>query len=444
MRCILRLSSRLSTWVLSIAAGGFLCTNVPVAQAQSVSEYTIPMESNTFVTKKNADAQPSQKNRVMTHVGREGLFFSSDTGSTASTFIYFSKADKPRFRIRVKGKGTLDVRCGKQTKRLRIDTKEWEDKDLGRMSVQGGYTHLDFKCSGNEEKQFILVQKLFVADTEQEPLFIKENFSAHFGRRGPSVHLQYALPKHKTIEWFYNEVTVPPSGDVVGSYYCAQGFSCGYFGIQNNSPHERRVLFSVWSPFDTQDPALIPEKDKIVVLKKGENVQSNEFGNEGAGGQTFLRYNWKAGNTYRFLLHALPDNSGSTTFTAYFYAPEENRWLLIASLRRPRTQHFVAGSYSFVENFNPNMGYLNRKAYFGNAWAYTSKKEWKPVLHTTVTNDDTGHNGVRVDYGGGTEGNRFFLQMGGFTGNGLLAERQLYIKETGTCPKIDFTSLPNK
>ena len=29
----------------------------------------------------------------------------------------------------------------------------------------------------------------------------------------------------------------------------ANGFGEGYFGIQVNGPNERRVLFSVWSPF---------------------------------------------------------------------------------------------------------------------------------------------------------------------------------------------------
>jgi hypothetical protein len=34
------------------------------------------------------------------------------------------------------------------------------------------------------------------------------------------------------IEWFYSELTVPEGSDVIGSYFMANGFSEGYFGIQ--------------------------------------------------------------------------------------------------------------------------------------------------------------------------------------------------------------------
>ena len=95
-------------------------------------------------------------------------------------------------------------------------------------------------------------------------------------------------------EWFYNEITVPAGNDVIGSYFMADGFKEGYFGMQVNSPTERHILFSVWSPFQTDDPASIPEDKKIILLKKGANVHAGEFGNEGSGGQSYLNYNWKA------------------------------------------------------------------------------------------------------------------------------------------------------
>lgn len=53
------------------------------------------------------------------------------------------------------------------------------------------------------------------------------------------------------VEWFYSEITVPKSNDVIGSYFMANGFAEGYFGIQVNSASERRVLFSVWSPYSS-------------------------------------------------------------------------------------------------------------------------------------------------------------------------------------------------
>lgn len=111
---------------------------------------------------------------------------------------------------------------------------------------------------------------------------------------------------------------------MIGTYFMANGFAEGYFGIQVNSEKERRILFSVWSPFHTDDPKSIPDDQKILLLKKGEGVYTGEFGNEGSGGQSFLRYNWQAETTYKFLLKGEPDGKGNTVYSAWFFAPENN------------------------------------------------------------------------------------------------------------------------
>jgi len=76
---------------------------------------------------------------------------------------------------------------------------------------------------------------------------------------------------------------VPAGQDINGSFFMANGFSAGYFGMQVNSPTEKRVLFSIWSPFSTNDPALVPDKDKVHLLRKGENTITQVFGGEGSG-----------------------------------------------------------------------------------------------------------------------------------------------------------------
>src|SRR5690606_21222867 len=80
----------------------------------------------------------------------------------------------------------------------------------------------------------------------------------YWGRRGPSVHLQYQFPRSTPLTYAYSEITVPKGQDAIGSYFMANGFGEGYFGMQVNSDTERRVLFSVWSPFQTDNPADIP------------------------------------------------------------------------------------------------------------------------------------------------------------------------------------------
>jgi prepilin-type processing-associated H-X9-DG protein len=83
----------------------------------------------------------------------------------------------------------------------------------------------------------------------------------------------------------------------------ACGFGEGYFGMQNNSPHKRRVLFSVWSPFVTDNPKEIPDSLRVKLVKKGKNVTINDFGNEGSGGQSYM---WSNHATHRKSLNTQP------------------------------------------------------------------------------------------------------------------------------------------
>jgi hypothetical protein len=236
----------------------------------------------------------------------------------------------------------------------------------------------------------------------------------HWGRRGPSVHLNYPLPAGFNASWFYNEVTVPPGQDVQGSYFMACGFGQGYFGMQVNSPTERHILFSVWSPFETDDPAAIPDSQRIRLLDKGTGVHTAAFGNEGAGGQSYLNYPWKAGHTYRFLLHAQPAADRHTIFTAWWFAPEEGGWRLIASFNRPQTSTGLTNLYSFLENFEPEMGDRRRYVLFNHAWAGDSTGHWVSLHRARFTIDNTGRKGYRMDYGGGVRDGSFYLENDGF------------------------------
>jgi hypothetical protein len=236
----------------------------------------------------------------------------------------------------------------------------------------------------------------------------------HWGRRGPSVHLNYPLPPGFDASWFYNEVTVPPGQDVQGSYFMACGVAQGYFGMQVNSLTARHILFSVWSPFETDDPAAIPDSQRIRLLEKGAGVHSGAFGNEGAGGQSFLSYRWKAGHTYRFLLHAQATENRHTAFTAWWYAPEEGQWRLIAGFSRPQTSTGLTGLYSFLENFEPEEGNRKRYVLFNHAWAGDSTGHWVSLHRARFTVDNTGRKGYRMDYGGGVRDGSFYLENDGF------------------------------
>jgi len=315
---------------------------------------------------------------------------------------------------------------------------------VGEFDIEEpGYQQLTLELVNPGKAQKININNLLLAGAaaEGEVYFNKDNF--HFGRRGPSVHLRYPIPQEsEKPQYFYNEIKVPEGEDVIGSYYMANGFAHGYFGIQVNSENERRILFSVWSPFETQDPNEIPEDHKIVLLKKGNDVNTGKFGNEGSGGQSFKRYMWKAGTTYRFLLKGEPNGKNHTDYTAYFYAPEKGQWELIASFRRPKSGNYLGRLYSFLENFVPATGDTTRKANYKNQWLYDEDKGWIELTNAIFTADATAMQKDRLDYAGGETAGGYFMKNCGFFDNNTKINSEFSRSSTGKAPEIDFEDLP--
>lgn len=318
---------------------------------------------------------------------------------------------------------------------------EWNIEKTGYFKIEAQ----GIKRTGNVFAEATELQ-INGSATKGKVSYVKNNEGEYFywGGRGPSVHINYDLKKvNDDIEWFYNEVTVPKNNDIIGSYFMANGFAEGYFGMQVNSDTERRVLFSVWSPFKTDDPKAIPEEQKIILLKKGDNVHTGEFGNEGSGGQSYLKYNWKAGNTYKFLINAKPGANNYTYYTAYFYAPEKKEWLLIASFGRPQTNTYLKKLHSFLENFDPETGFISRKVFYKNQWVRTKNGEWKAITGMQFTGDATANKGYRLDYAGGVENGKFYLRNCGFFNENTPLKTRFTISAPRKEPSINLSALEN-
>lgn len=316
---------------------------------------------------------------------------------------------------------------------------------IGDVQFKEGYNALKIKGLNRKGESFAYIQNLILETTDSVDFaFVKENSGNRYywGRRGPSVHLGYTMPDNKEIKWFYNELTVPKGKDPIGSYFMANGFGEGYFGIQVNSEKERRILFSVWSPFHTDNPNEIPETEKIKLLKKGDGVKTGEFGNEGSGGQSYKLYNWKAGNTYSFLNSVEPDGKGNTIYTAYFKDIDTGKWMLIASFLRPKTNTWYKHAHSFLENFNPVQGFIERKVLFGNQWVCDNNGEWTELNKARFTGDDIAKVKYRMDREGGSENNMFYLRNGGFFDTKVDLFTSFQRNSNQQKPNIDFDSLP--
>ncbi|PKV52583.1 uncharacterized protein DUF5077 [Aquimarina sp. MAR_2010_214] len=343
------------------------------------------------------------------------------------------------------GPSTIRVTVGNTTKDIVIDNTTYKNVEIGMFDItKSGYNFIEIQGLQKTGEYIGDINKVFIGGpaTTSGVSFVPNDFSFHFGRRGPSVHLTYKMPENKDVIYFYNEVTIPKGEDVVGSYFMANGFGEGYFGIQVNSDTERRILFSVWSPFVTDDPSTIPDDYKIILLGKGEGVTGGSFGGEGSGGQSYKVFDWKPENTYKFLLKGEPSVNNSTDYTAYFYAPEEGEWKLIASFRRPHTNTYLKGFYSFLENFRTHTGFISRKGKYANQWVYDTQGQWHELTNAKFTADATARKEARLDYAGGVDGNSFYLKNCGFFDDNTTMNTEFSRTANGVKPDVDFSQLP--
>lgn len=427
-----------------VAAGvvALLHTNKAAAQNESI----VSLSGNAYVTTRanvKGGTGHHQRREAYIDEGRCKIRDWNNSETTISFYFRAMKSGKMNISLQAKGKSRIEVSLLGKKKKVTLDSDELTRVEVGSFKVKTpGYIKLDIRgLKINEGDNFGTVSAVVVGGEVAPVVHVTKDFSTHFGRRGPSVHLGYELPR-ENVEWFYNELVVPEEGDIPSSYYMACGFGQGYFGMQNNTPHKRRVLFSVWSPFETDNPAAIPDSLRVKLVKKGENTHIGEFGNEGSGGQSYIHYDWQPGERCRFLMGVKPDGKGNTIYTAYFYDNSKSKWMLVASFQRPQTSTWYTGAHSFLENFNPMMGYINRKAYYTNQWARTASGKWVPVTKARFTCDATGHQQMRLDYTGGVEGDKFYLSMGGFFDNFLKSGTRF--KRTGNvteAPDVDFSAL---
>ena len=240
---------------------------------------------------------------------------------------------------------------------------------------------------------------------------------AHFSKverkNSASIHLGYSVPEEakEEVEWFYLEVT--PKTEPLWTYYEATGWHRGYFGMQVNSPTERRIIFSVWdSGNEAVDRDKVHEDHRVKLLGKGPGVNAGDLGNEGTGGHSHLVYDWKLGDTVHFLMRAEVEGR-STTYTGWFRDSKKKDWQLVSSFRAPNDGKYLHGLYSFNENFGGQNGDERRVCEFGNGWIKTKSGKWIALTEASFTHDGHGKS-ERLDRSAGVEGKRFYLANGGF------------------------------
>ena len=229
-----------------------------------------------------------------------------------------------------------------------------------------------------------------------------------------SVHLGFSAPEGTA---FYNEMTIAKSSP--GTYFMAAGFSKGYFGLQELGNGKKVALFSVWDPGKQNDRNAVDQDNRVKIRYQDKDVRLGRFGGEGTGGQCFLDYDWKIGQTYRFLVTAKVEDNRRTAFAGYFYLPEQKAWKHLVTFSTITGGKPLSGYYSFVEDFRRNgvSATQVRRAAYGPAWVKSTKDgKWTPASKARFTGDSNPvmniNAGKVADHPG-----QFFLVTGGDTTN---------------------------
>jgi hypothetical protein len=281
--------------------------------------------------------------------------------------------------------------------------------EFGEFKIgRPGYQRIKLESLNDSGKAFGDLKTLVLSGSASADV----HFNRKERRNAASVHLMYPVPKETEIEAFYCEVTAVE--DPTTTFYMACGWHRGYFGMQVNSPTERRIIFSVWDSGDEAvDRKRVDDVNRVKLMGKGEGVFTGDFGNEGTGGHSHLKVQWKTGAPQRFLVTAKPIEDTFTIYSGYWFHPDQNKWMLISSWKAPKEGGWIRGPHSFSENFGGSNGNLVRKARYGNQWIRTSAGEWKELTTASFSHDPTGR-ADRLDRFMGVENGQFFLSHGGF------------------------------
>ena len=160
----------------------------------------------------------------------------------------------------------------------------------------------------------------------------------------------------------------------------------------------------------------MPDEQRVEVLHKADDVDGPRFGGEGTGGQSFFDYDWKIGETYRFLVKAEAAEK-KTAYAAYFYLPESKAWKHLVTFRTTTGGDRLKGLYSFIEDFRRDGKSANevRRAAFGNGLGRaTPKGQWTALTKARFTASGAAWE-AKETIDAGVKDGRFYLQTGGAT-----------------------------
>ncbi|MCB0602886.1 MAG: DUF5077 domain-containing protein, partial [Saprospiraceae bacterium] len=123
------------------------------------------------------------------------------------------------------GKSVIRAIYENKVNTITVQNPGWSTLPAGSVHLEGaGYHFIDLEGIEKDGDYFADVSDLLISGMDSEDLvFVRDEF--YWGRRGPSVHLNFPIPaEEKDVEYFYSELMIPSGQDVIGSYFMANGF----------------------------------------------------------------------------------------------------------------------------------------------------------------------------------------------------------------------------
>ncbi|RFM28276.1 DUF3472 domain-containing protein [Deminuibacter soli] len=381
---------------------------------------------------KNAYGIPDENN-----IGISGTGIGNWTSSNDSARVYVTFNNTGSLTVSLLAKspdGAGSVTVSIAGKKFTVNVPQstsYQKITAGTVNITGtGISYFTIKGATKPGGYYADVSNIIISGSPANNAY----YNKSDWRTCPAVHMGYTIATGDTARWFYNEIKIPSGSDVVNTFFMANGFYNGYFGIQVNSPTERRILFSIWSDYNTNDPGQVPANYAVQLVQKGSLVTTEEnFGNEGTGRHAYAIYNWHTDSTYKFLVHSVPD-AGGVTYSGYIFL--NNQWQLIATYYKPVGTYNMTGLYSFIEDFGGGLNsYKQRNMLVQNQWIVTPNGTWKQLKtahFTTTTHDDVYS---RVDYGAAASGPGYNYFTSGFVPK-TASDNQQFTCGTGTQPVV--------
>ena len=300
-----------------------------------------------------------------------------------------------------------------------------------------------------------------ITKTSSEQAYLPDYLSS------PSVHTNEwkttdtAAPAGNSYDWAYEEVMIPATSDIVGTYCMSLGVFHGYMGIQVNGTNQHDIIFSMWDNGSTDNDPNLPDYLRSGSLDGNGGVNLSRFGGEGTGAKAFRSGEyWVPGQWVKFLCNARPElvtvetANGPITYTntlvTAWYKTEGGAdnvtnaeagedqydgWHYIATHRLSGGNTFMNGWYSFLENYNWPSGNMKRTAYYRNGALHAlNSGKWSHRNYVSCSHTDGGDAaGKRNDYGTGIETVEgepaFYMTTGGYNDDAFVETQTMTLKE---------------